>query len=158
MSDQPDEGRPLEGTEVLVFQHLAIEDPGSLASWMDRAGMRLTTVELDEGGEIPDLEGFDFLLVMGGPMDVWQEEEHRWLVTEKAAIRRWVRQLRRPYLGVCLGHQLLADALGGAVGLMATPEIGVMDIALTDDGRSDRAFAGLPPVVPALQWHGAEVR
>ena len=100
------------GGEVLVLQHLAAEDPGALGLLLVDAGMRLTTVELDEGEEIPDLEGFDLLLVMGGPMDVWEEDEHPWLVAEKAAIHSWVSELRRPYLGVCLGHQLLADGHG----------------------------------------------
>jgi GMP synthase-like glutamine amidotransferase len=78
-------------------------------------------------------------------------------VAEKAAIRHWVTDLERPYLGVCLGHQLLADALGGTVGLMDEPEIGVVTIALTPEGRADRVLGELPETLLGLQWHGAAV-
>ena len=121
------------------------------------AGLAITAVELDEGEQIPALDPFDMLVAMGGPMDVWQESEHPWLVTEKAVIRHWVTELDRPYLGVCLGHQLLADALGGTVGPMEEPEIGVVEISLSPKGLYDPVFGQLPEVIRGLQWHGAEV-
>jgi GMP synthase-like glutamine amidotransferase len=148
---QPSAGR------ALVLQHHPDEHPGALASLLTAAGLTITTVELDEGERIPALGEFDMLIAMGGPMDVWQEAEHPWLVTEKAAIRHWVTELDRPYLGVCLGHQLLADALGGTVGPMAKPEIGVVEISLTPKGLYDGVFGHLPEVVHGLQWHGAAV-
>ncbi len=134
----------------LVFQHVAAEHPGSLRDLMRADGVVWDTVELDEGEAIPPLDGYDALLVFGGPMDVWQEAEHPWLVPEKAAIRAWTAQ-DRPYLGVCLGHQLLADALGGRVGLMAAPEVGVREIELTAAGRAPPLLAGLPSPCPTLQ-------
>lgn len=142
---------------ILVFQHLSVEHSGIFGQFWREAGHSEHVVELDEGAAIPPLERFDLLAVMGGPMDVWQEDRHPWLVAEKAAIRRWVRDLQRPYLGVCLGHQLLAAALGGTVGLMKAPEVGLCDVSLTAAGRSDPLFAGIGPEMTTLQWHGAEV-
>jgi GMP synthase-like glutamine amidotransferase len=143
--------------KILVFQHLRVEHSGIFAEFWREAGHSEHIVELDEGEAIPELDGFDMLAVMGGPMDVWQEDAHPWLKQEKAAIRRWVRELKRPYLGICLGHQLLADALGGTVGLMKAPEVGLASVELTAAGRADRLFAGVDATIETLQWHGAEV-
>ncbi len=114
------------------------------------------TVELDEGEAIPALDGYDILIAMGGPMDVWEEAAHPWLVAEKRAIREWVAE-DRPFLGFCLGHQLLADALGGTVGPAAASEVGIMDVGLEAAGRGDPLFAGLPETLTCMQWHSAAV-
>jgi GMP synthase-like glutamine amidotransferase len=144
---------------ALVLQHLAAEGPGTIGDHLIAAGMSLTVIELDEAATIPTtLDDFDLMVVMGGPMDVWQEKLHPWMVTEKAAIRRWVCDMGRPFLGVCLGHQLLADALGGQVRPMAKPEIGLMAMELTPAGRADPAFSQFPSPFFGLQWHGAHVR
>lgn len=143
---------------ILVLQHLDVEGPGSFGEFWAEAGHEQHVVELDEGESIPDLDGFDLMAVMGGPMDVWEEDQHPWLKAEKAAIRRWVRDLGRPYLGICLGHQLLGAALGGEVGPMkGTPEVGLHQVALTPEGARDPLFAGLAQSIDVLQWHGAEV-
>ena len=143
--------------KLLVFQHLACEHPAVLRNFLKEDGISWDTVALDEGQAIPALESYDMLWVMGGPMDVWDVEEHPWLVAEKRAIRRWVRDLKRPFLGVCLGHQLLADALNGTCGPQRPPEVGILDILLTDAGKSDPVFSGLPHKMKALQWHGVQV-
>lgn len=142
---------------VLVFQHIAIEHPGLLRDFLAADGSTMVAVELDVGEPVPPLDGFDALWVMGGPMDVWEEDKHPWLGPEKTAIREAVRERAMPFLGVCLGHQLLADALGGRVVPMATPEVGILDVELTQIGRHDSLFTGLDPILPSLQWHGAEV-
>lgn len=142
---------------ILVFQHIAVEHPGAFRDIWAGQGHTWRSVELDLGEPIPALDDFNLLVVMGGPMDVWQEGEHPWLVPEKAAIRRWVKDLGRPFLGVCLGHQLLADALGGKVTPMRQPEVGVAGVELTAEGRNDPLLAGCGDKMQALQWHGAEV-
>ncbi len=98
---------------ILVFQHIECEHPGMFRNYFAELGVEWAVVELDQGQPIPNLNPYDALWVMGGPMDVWDVEEHPWLIQEKEAIRLWVKELKRPYLGLCLGHQLLADALGG---------------------------------------------
>jgi GMP synthase-like glutamine amidotransferase len=140
---------------ILVFQHIAAEHPGSFREMMAADGIAWDTAALDEGAAIPPFDGYAALLVMGGPMDVWQEDRHPWLVEEKRAIRRWV-EAGRPFLGICLGHQLLAAALGGRVGLMPAPEVGIADVTLHDPG--DALFQGLASPLACLQWHGAEVQ
>ena len=143
--------------KLLVFQHLACEHPGIFRTFLREDGVAWDAVELDQGEAIPALEAYDMLWVMGGPMDVWDVEENPWLVPEKAAIRRWVRDLQRPFLGVCLGHQLLADALNGTCGPQRPPEVGILDIALTEAGKADPVFGSLPPRAKALQWHSVRV-
>ena len=142
---------------LLVFQHIGCEHPGQLRQFLAADSVEVTTVELDAGDTIPDLDPFDALWVMGGPMDVWDVKACPWLVAEKRAIATWVRELGRPFLGLCLGHQLLADALGGTCGPMSPPEIGVLDVELTEAGRHDPIFAEMAAVQPALQWHSVQV-
>ena len=142
----------------LVFQHLPVEHPGVFRDFWRAAGVEVETVELDAGDPIPsDLTRYDALVVMGGPMDVWETEKHHWLVPEIVAIRRFAVMLERPYLGVCLGHQLLALALGGEVKPAAASEVGPCDVRLTDVAQTDPLFAGLPSPLTTFQWHSAEV-
>ena len=142
---------------VLVFQHIALEHPGVFREFLREDGIEWTAVELDEGEPIPDLGDYDALWVMGGPMDVWEDDEYPWLAPERAAIREAVVERSMPFLGFCLGHQLLAQALGGEVGPAATPEIGILEVELTEAGRASPIFRSLPAVHACLQWHGAEV-
>ncbi len=142
---------------LLVFQHIACEHPGIFRSLLTEAGIDWTPVELDAGEPIPPLEDYDGLWVMGGPMDVWDEALCPWLQPEKEAIRCWVEEMRKPFLGVCLGHQLLADALGGHCTRQSSPEIGILEVSLTPAAVNDPLFAGIDSPVPCLQWHSVAV-
>lgn len=142
---------------ILVLQHAVAEHPGIFRRFLEEDGHSWDAVELDEGEPLPPLEGYDGLWVMGGPMDVWQEDAHPWLKAEKEIIREAVEGRGMAFLGLCLGHQLLAEALGGRVGPADAPEIGVMDVQLTEDGASGVFLDGLPETFPCLQWHSAEV-
>ena len=142
---------------ILVLQHAASEHPGAFRRFLHEDGHDWVPVALDEGEALPGLEGFDGLWVMGGPMDVWEEDKHPWLAPEKALIRQAVEERGLPFLGVCLGHQLLAEALGGSCGSSQVSEVGVMPVQITEFGAESVFLDGVPESFHALQWHGAEV-
>lgn len=141
---------------VIVFRHMEGDTPGRLAGLFAGAGYGVDFVELHRGEAIPALDHYDLMLVLGGAMHTWEEDKHPWLVDEKRAIAEWVRGRAKPYLGICLGHQLLADALGGAVGPSPAPEIGVFEVALDAD-PAHPFLAGLDDRHRLMQWHLAEV-
>jgi GMP synthase-like glutamine amidotransferase len=141
---------------VLVFQHINVEHPGILRNYLTVDDIPWDVVEWDAGDTPPALDAYDALWVMGGPMDVWEEDELPWLSREKESIRKWV-STGKPFLGICLGHQLLADALGGSVAPMARAEVGVMAVELSNECERDPLFQGLETQILSLQWHGSEV-
>lgn len=136
-----------------VLQHIRCEPPGLFTGILNDRGFRIETIELDEGDDLPDWREVDLVLAMGGPMGAYDETAHPWLVTEKEWIAAAVRA-GTPYLGVCLGAQLLAASLGAEVRTGDTPEVGVLPVEVTGPGRADPVFGVLGGHFPALQWHG----
>jgi GMP synthase-like glutamine amidotransferase len=142
----------------LIFQHSLAEDVGNFTQLFPKEGVSYDRVIFRRGDAIPDLDAYDALWVLGGAMDVWDVDEFPWLIEEKRAIRRFVTELQRPYLGICLGHQLLADALGGTCGPMRESKaIGPHRVVLTDEGRNDPLFSGFSTDFDAMQWHSVRV-
>ena len=145
--------------EILVLQHINIEDPGFIKDLMIKDGVNITTIELDEGEKIPNnLNFFDGMLCMGGPMDTWMEKDYPWLIEEKKKIKEFVVDLNKPYLGFCLGCQLLGEVIGGKVVKTNNPEIGMLDVNFLDEKKKDILFADFPQKITSLQWHSYEVQ
>ena len=145
--------------EIIVLQHIKIEDPGYIKDLMIKDGVNLTTIELDEGEKIPnDLNKFDAMFCMGGPMDTWMEKEYPWLIEEKKKIKEFVIDLNKPYLGFCLGCQLLGEVVGGKIVKSNKPEIGMLNINFTEKKNNDLLFSEFPKHITSLQWHSYEVQ
>ena len=142
---------------ALAFQHMDDEPPGLFGDFLREQGAAIDVVMLHRGEAIPSLAPYDFLLVMGGAMDVWEEDAHPWLKDEKAAIREWTLNRSRPYMGVCLGLQLLTEALGGEVGVARAAEVGFGKVELNALGLAHPLAQGLPASFKMMQWHHAEV-
>jgi GMP synthase-like glutamine amidotransferase len=144
---------------IIILQHISIETPGYILDLMDQDNFNLTTIELDQGEKIPsNLNQFDGMFCMGGPMDTWMEKEYPWLIEEKNKIKEFVVNLEKPYLGFCLGCQLLGEILGGNVVKSIPSEIGILDILMNSSFSNDHLFGEFNPSFKALQWHSYEVQ
>ena len=145
--------------KIIVLQHIKIEDPGYIKDLMLNDNVDLKTIELDEGETIPkDLSIYDAMFCMGGPMDTWMEKDYPWLIDEKKRIKEFVVDLKKPYLGFCLGCQLLGEAVGGSVVKSNSPEIGMLNINFSENKKSDLLFNEFPSQIKSLQWHSYEVK
>jgi len=131
------------------LQHVSFEGPGAFRQALETRGCAVRTILVPSDG-LPQDFG-DFLLIMGGPMSV--NDPDSWIAEElqfvKAAMNKGI-----PVLGICLGAQLLAKALGGSVVPGPTFEIGMVPVTLTDEGKNDSVFSQLPSTFQVFQWHG----
>ena len=144
--------------KILILQHIPIESPGYIKDLMLKDGLELTTIELDEGEKIPNnLNNFDAMFCMGGPLDTWMENVYPWLFEEKKKIKEFVIELKKPFLGFCLGCQLLGEAVGGKVVKSKIPEIGILDVNMENEKNRDKLFSSFPDKLKVLQCHSYEV-
>ena len=144
--------------KILILQHIECETPGYIKDLMVADGFNLTTVELDVGEKIPEnINQFDGMFCMGGPMDTYMTKEHPWIIEEKEKIKEFVIDLEKPFLGFCMGCQFLGEVVGGEVVKSSPPEIGILDIDMENNSKKDQLFSSFPKVIKALQWHSYEV-
>lgn len=134
-----------------ILQHVPFEGPGSIASWLEGAGYETTGTRLFETAVLPDTKGLDLLVIMGGPMSVNDEDSIPWLVSEKRFIRKAVAS-GMPVLGICLGAQLIASAMGARVYRNAVKEIGWFPVYGVSSG--DSSVFRFPPSEKVFHWHG----
>jgi len=139
---------------ILVIQHSEKEHAGAFRQMFERDGHQLVTCNAPDEIDDASLRDIDGLWVLGGPMQVWQADELPWLAREIELIGEAVLERRLPYFGICLGHQLLAHALGGIVSQAAESEVGLMQVNKLGEPHmlSDTAAR-----FPCFQWHSAEV-
>jgi GMP synthase-like glutamine amidotransferase len=133
------------------LQHVPFEGLGSIEPWLKDHGCEITQTRFYESIRLPDCRDVDLLIIMGGPMSANDEEEFPWLVKEKAFIRQCIES-GTAVLGVCLGSQLIASALGGKVYRNPQKEIGWFPVqGVSSSGRSVFRF---PREIDVFHWHG----
>ena len=138
---------------IHCLQHVPFEGPAAIADWAAKRGHSLVISRLYAGEALPSLDVFDWLLIMGGPMNIYQELQHPWLAAEKACIDQALAA-DKTLLGICLGAQLIVRALGARVYPGHQKEIGWSPIQLDEAGSRSalRHFVG--DGVCVLHWHG----
>ncbi|MBI5043845.1 MAG: type 1 glutamine amidotransferase [Nitrospirae bacterium] len=140
--------------KALILQNASHEGPGTIENYLKENKIPYTIVDLAKKGyKIPDASDYNALIVMGGPMNVYETDEFPYLIEEEKIIKKAIEK-NYLVLGICLGAQMMAKALGANVTKGKTKEIGWYDISLTEDGLEDKALGLLGEKVRVFQWHG----
>jgi len=133
------------------FQHVPFEGLGSIEPWLKKSGFKITSTRFYESAKLPDLKTIDLLVVMGGPMSVNDEDRFPWLIAEKQFIWDAIAK-SKPVLGICLGAQLIANALGAGVYPNKVKEIGWFPIQGIES--NDQPIFEFPESINVFHWHG----
>ncbi len=137
--------------KISVLQHASCEGPGEIGKWAIDRGHVVHITHLYRGDSLPALDSYDLLVVMGGEMNIYQDRDYPWLKPERQLIRATMSAGKR-VIGICLGSQLIADALGGRVTQNPVYEIGWFPIRFTAEAHE--RFSHLPVSATVLHWHG----
>ena len=138
---------------ILILKHIDVEGPGTIEEYFHKRGYELQIVALDEGDPMPrDLSDIQAVIIMGGPMNVYEEDKYPFLKDEDFLIKRLVKE-EIPFLGICLGSQLLAKASGGNVDKSPVKEVGWFKVKLDAEGKLDPLFKGLADEIDVFHWH-----
>jgi len=138
---------------IHYFQHVAFEGPGSIEEWALLSGHSLTSTRFFESTKLPEISDIDWLIIMGGPMSVYDEEQFPWITDEIQFIRRVVDSGKK-VIGICLGSQLISIALGAKVYKNKEKEIGWFDIEIIPYEQSDNLFIDMGTRLKVFHWHG----
>lgn len=134
--------------KVAIFQHADGEWIGSMRHWFADKPFQLTTYRLDQGDHLPTVTEIDWLIIMGGPMSTYDETNYPWLIAEKQLIREAI-DAEKAVLGICLGCQLIASAMGAKVYANTQQEIGWFSV-----NKIDPEVTWMPEDLMPLSWHG----
>ncbi len=137
---------------VLIIKHVEIEGPGLIEYYLKQEKISYQILQLKAGLHLPRLDGLTHVIILGGPMNAYEEDLYPFLREEDLFIKEAI-QRGKSILGICLGAQLIAKAFGGKVLKAPMKEIGWYDISLTGVGSSDPLFSNLPKCFPVFQWH-----
>lgn len=135
------------------LQHVPFETPGNIIPWAMKNNHTLSSTKLYEDQNLPAMEVFDWLIIMGGPMNIYEEDRYPFLTKEKLLIEKAIKK-EKIVMGICLGAQLIADVLGAKVYKGRYKEIGWYDLFLTDEANHSRVFSQLPTSFVGFHWHG----
>jgi GMP synthase-like glutamine amidotransferase len=138
---------------IHYFQHVPFEGLGSIGDWISINGHTLTVTKFFENADLPEISDIDWLIIMGGPMNVYYEEQFPWLKEEKRFIRQAI-DAGKTVLGICLGSQLISSALGVKIYKNGENEIGWFDIELTPLAQSGKLFYDMGSRIKVFHWHG----
>lgn len=138
---------------IHVLQHVPFEGIGSIQHWIDTHDHSLSFTRFFADDPLPQQQDYDRLIVMGGPMNIYEEDIHPWLIREKAFLSEAI-QKNKTIIGICLGAQLLASALGAKVFANKEKEIGWFPVRLTSQAQAMSLFAGFPASLQVVHWHG----
>jgi GMP synthase-like glutamine amidotransferase len=135
------------------LQHVPFENPGSILTWAEENNCNITSTHFYDDEKVPKHNDYDWLVVMGGPMNIYDENNYSWLADEKLFIREAVNS-GKVVIGICLGAQLIADVIGGKVTENPYLEIGWYPITLSQEARDSTLFSFFPKQPTVFHWHG----
>jgi GMP synthase-like glutamine amidotransferase len=138
---------------IHVFMHVPFEGLGCIEQWISKNNHTVSYTQFYEDYKLPGIDDIDWLIVMGGPMGVYDEAIYSWLAEEKAFIKQAIDK-GKTILGICLGSQLIAEVLGAKVYPNKQKEIGWFDVSLSETAKTHPLLAGFEESFPVFHWHG----
>ncbi len=150
---QPSSQSHAGNQSAFALQHAPYEQPCYISKWLHHQSIPVKDVNLWSGDDLPEVDEVSFLIIMGGPMNIYEEEKYPWLIKEKKFIRNVIDH-NIPVLGICLGAQLISDVLGGTVTRLSYPEYGWVSVSRTTQVTESLPFSSIiPNDLIVFQWH-----